>query len=497
MSIRTLPNILSALNCALLALLSVVLMLCHNSRFNNQIIDSILVGHTSRFVEAYKDVAIATSASVNHQYNPNILFESTRLGSQEALATTTTPTISITPTGVTEVTATSRGSPRGPERKSSIPASIAASRSEEIKLPRNQNSKRPLEPESKHKALVRVKPNYTDDNLPINYHHHPNENESESSNNKSTIKPRSLQFNANTNYNYLDDDVYGIGANTSRYANIRSQNSKSLSADTVEVSETNSHIQHNSQCALILKRTYILNNPANNDEWGDKFVFNDVDTDSNKKKVQKSNLCIKHSDVDKAIEEAKHKIKFEKPDDLDSLEVSEKSISAIAELNLATGQVLIKKFDLSHDEILNALPMIDMSSSKFYWKDLCPKHVRSMTCTKSRYRTITAHCNNLKHPSWGAAKTPYSRYLPPDYADGLTLPRASQTGDQLPSARLITSIVHRDADEPSNDYSALFASWGQLLNHDVTRHAVGEGKYKLTTFMNGFMRKRVIHIILI
>lgn len=194
------------------------------------------------------------------------------------------------------------------------------------------------------------------------------------------------------------------------------------------------------------------------------------------REVHKSELCIKHADVDKAIEEAKHKIKFEKPDDLDSLEVSEKSIAAVAELNLATGQVLTNKFDLSHDEILNALPMIDVSSSKLYWKDLCPKHVRPMSCTKSRYRTITAHCNNLKHPSWGAVRTPYSRYLPPDYADGLTLPRASQTGEPLPSARLITSIVHRDADEPSNDYSILFASWGQLLNHDVTRHAVGEGK---------------------
>lgn len=200
------------------------------------------------------------------------------------------------------------------------------------------------------------------------------------------------------------------------------------------------------------------------------------------RKIHKTNLCIKHSDVNKAIEEAKHKIKFEKPDDLDSLEISDASIAAVAELNLATGQLLSKKFDLSHDEILNALPMIDMSSSKFFWKNLCPKHVSHMICIKSRYRTITAHCNNLKNPSWGATKTPYSRYLPPDYADGLTLPRADINGNPLPSARLITSIVHRDVDEPSNDYSAMFASWGQLLNHDVTRHAVGEGKLRFIVF---------------
>lgn len=234
-----------------------------------------------------------------------------------------------------------------------------------------------------------------------------------------------------------------------------------------------SKIEHNNECALILKRTYILKK-NNEDEWGEKFVFNDEDE---KKKVHKKDLCIKYADINKAVEEAKHKIKFKKPEDLGTtFELSEQSIGNLAELNLATAQLIIKKFDLSHDEILNALPMIDMSSTKFSVLGLCPRHVRPMLCMKSRYRTITAHCNNLRHPSWGATNTPYSRYLPPDYADGLDLPRAAQDGSPLPSARLITSIVHRDADEPSNDYSALFPSWGQVLNHDVTRAAVGEGK---------------------
>lgn len=190
-------------------------------------------------------------------------------------------------------------------------------------------------------------------------------------------------------------------------------------------------------------------------------------------------------------------MKFEKPEDLDTLEVSEASIAAVAELNLAAAQILIKRFDLSHDEILNALPMIDMSSSKFFWKDLCPKHVRPMMCMKSRYRTISGHCNNLKHPSWGATKTPYSRYLPPDYADGLTLPRVSQTGDPLPSARLITSMVHVDSDEPSNDYSMLFASWGQILNHDVTRAAVGEGEHLTLKMIEWVDRKAIRHTLTI
>lgn len=272
--------------------------------------------------------------------------------------------------------------------------------------------------------------------------------------------------------------------------------SKSLSSNSrefvedegVDVSESTNRVDnHNPDCVLILKRTYILKNKDTVDEWGDKFVFNDVDDNhkEKKKKIHKSDLCIKRMDVDKAIEEAKHKMKFKTPQDIDSLEVSDRSISQVAELNLATGQLLTKKFDLTHDEILNALPMIDMSTSKLFWKDLCPKHVRPMTCFKHRYRTITAHCNNLKHPSWGATKTPYSRYLPPDYADGLTLPRASQTGEPLPSARLISSIVHRDHDEPSNDYSTAFASWGQILNHDVTRAAIGEAPDCCPQYLKG------------
>lgn len=262
---------------------------------------------------------------------------------------------------------------------------------------------------------------------------------------------------------------------------VQVQQQQNISADSMitrealDLSESQSIKQMN--CALILKRTYIVKKADDSDEWGDKFVFNDVDSNVKKQQVLKSDLCIKHSDVDRAIEEAKHRVKFEKTDDLDSLELSDLSIADVAELNLAAGRILTEKFDLSHDEILNALPMIDMSSSKFYWKNLCPKHVRSMICTKSRYRTITAHCNNLKHPSWGAAKTPYSRYLPPDYADGLSAPRASRSGEPLPSARLISSKIHWDADEPSNDYSSLFASWGQLLNHDITRIAVGNGKW--------------------
>lgn len=48
--------------------------------------------------------------------------------------------------------------------------------------------------------------------------------------------------------------------------------------DSVTTSESK-QIERNSECALILKRTYILTDP-NSDEWGEKFVFNEVDEDN-------------------------------------------------------------------------------------------------------------------------------------------------------------------------------------------------------------------------
>lgn len=217
--------------------------------------------------------------------------------------------------------------------------------------------------------------------------------------------------------------------------------------------------------------------------------------------MRKSNVCIHFKDVDKAYQEAKHLLKFSKPHDIESrvgsatassddaatgatlaAEISDKSLGKLGELSLATTELLKRRFDLSSDELLNALPMIDMSASKLYWDSMCPQHLSAASssasaCSKStKFRRITGHCNNAKHAAWGAVKTPYSRYLPPDYDDGLQLPRASRSGSPLPSARLISAQVHRDLDMASNDLTTLFSSWGQLLDHDMTRVAPGSGE---------------------
>lgn len=107
-----------------------------------------------------------------------------------------------------------------------------------------------------------------------------------------------------------------------------------------------------------------------------------------------------------------------------TLEPPEDLIAAIGEINMATTQILADQFDLSNDELLNGLPLIDMSKTKFW--DICPLLVKQdIKCEISRFRTFTGHCNNLKHPTWGAAMTPFARYLPPIHPDGIWLPRRS------------------------------------------------------------------------
>ena len=42
----------------------------------------------------------------------------------------------------------------------------------------------------------------------------------------------------------------------------------------------------------------------------------------------------------------------------------------------------------------------------------------------------------------------YLRYLPPDYADGISVPRQKKNGKFLRSPREISVAVHTDADRP-------------------------------------------------
>ena len=79
-------------------------------------------------------------------------------------------------------------------------------------------------------------------------------------------------------------------------------------------------------------------------------------------------------------------------------------------------------------------------------------------------RTLDGSGNNLRHPDWGKAGTPYSRVAPSDYADGIGRMAAG------PSPRYISNRIFNDVGQ--NLFSEGGVSqwgwvWGQFLDHDI------------------------------
>ncbi|XP_069178968.1 chorion peroxidase [Procambarus clarkii] len=133
-------------------------------------------------------------------------------------------------------------------------------------------------------------------------------------------------------------------------------------------------------------------------------------------------------------------------------------------MSRVTGQVPIR-FDLTPLEAGFGLQQFDLSTTVL--SETCP---RDPVCQeKDRiYRTIDGSCNNLDHPMWGQARTGFQRLSLPHYSDGLSRPRRSVTGGELPSARLVSTSIVGDQDRPSPDLTLSVMQWGQFIDHDLT-----------------------------
>uniref|UniRef100_A0A671K5M5 Eosinophil peroxidase-like n=1 Tax=Sinocyclocheilus anshuiensis TaxID=1608454 RepID=A0A671K5M5_9TELE len=97
-------------------------------------------------------------------------------------------------------------------------------------------------------------------------------------------------------------------------------------------------------------------------------------------------------------------------------------------------------------------------------------------CLSKRYRTITGHCNNRGNPQWGAANTPYTRWLSPEYEDPRGAPRGwnpqhTYHNHTLPSVRSVSQEVlytHNENISLDMSLSHLLVEWGQWIDHDLT-----------------------------
>ncbi|XP_035245667.1 eosinophil peroxidase-like isoform X2 [Anguilla anguilla] len=110
----------------------------------------------------------------------------------------------------------------------------------------------------------------------------------------------------------------------------------------------------------------------------------------------------------------------------------------------------------------------------------CAARVRPPSCRTTpqinTYRTATSVCNNLKNPRRGASNTPFTRWLPPKYDDGISQPRGwdpkrSYNGFLLPLVREVSNRILTTVNKSvENDqvFTHLVTIFGQWNDHDLT-----------------------------
>lgn len=69
----------------------------------------------------------------------------------------------------------------------------------------------------------------------------------------------------------------------------------------------------------------------------------------------------------------------------------------------------------------------------------------------------------------------------PLYADGMTAPRISVLGTQLPLPRIVSRTVHPDEGFHDHAGTVMVVAWGQFMDHDYTLTATPLGMFSRKT----------------
>ncbi|XP_078689107.1 uncharacterized protein LOC144920657 [Branchiostoma floridae x Branchiostoma belcheri] len=116
-------------------------------------------------------------------------------------------------------------------------------------------------------------------------------------------------------------------------------------------------------------------------------------------------------------------------------------------------------------EALSAIDIRNMTS-------VCDAICKVPTCPTPavpEFRSANGRCNNRNHPLWGSSDQPLRRMLEPEYGDGLATPRSNgRDGAPLPSARLVSTVMHEDLRKSSPVNTYMVMQFGQFLDHDIT-----------------------------
>uniref|UniRef100_A0A4W5P8N2 Myeloid-specific peroxidase n=1 Tax=Hucho hucho TaxID=62062 RepID=A0A4W5P8N2_9TELE len=110
----------------------------------------------------------------------------------------------------------------------------------------------------------------------------------------------------------------------------------------------------------------------------------------------------------------------------------------------------------------------------------CAARVSKPSCRTTpnvnKYRTATSVCNNLKYPRLGASNTPFTRWLPAQYDDGVSRPKSwdpnrSFNNFVLPLVREVSNriLATNDASVESDlEFTHMVTIFGQWNDHDLT-----------------------------
>ncbi|XP_014256496.1 uncharacterized protein LOC106670552 [Cimex lectularius] len=126
-------------------------------------------------------------------------------------------------------------------------------------------------------------------------------------------------------------------------------------------------------------------------------------------------------------------------------------------------------FDLSVKDVFSDLDITDLFPPSIRHEE--PEcHEENGPCDpRSPYRSFTGQCNNLERPRLGRSLTTFARLLPSVYENGISSPRStSVTGAPLPSARLVSSMIHADISYLHKRYTLMLMQFAQFVDHDIT-----------------------------
>ncbi|KAF4516770.1 hypothetical protein B566_EDAN004609 [Ephemera danica] len=173
--------------------------------------------------------------------------------------------------------------------------------------------------------------------------------------------------------------------------------------------------------------------------------------------------CITYDAVNQAYIQSRKRIAVSQPK---NGEWRTEDIATVGELLLDISINLAKTYGLSYEDIEKGLPLID--TSKTLIREVCPPFLSNVECRPGKYRRYDGLCTNLQHPTWGATMTPFTRLVGPLYADGISAPRISVTGRQLPLPRIVSRTVHPDEGFHDHAGTVMVVAWGQFMDHDYT-----------------------------